>query len=813
MRIFIFVLTIFLINLSSYSEAENSDVSKPGLDTTFTCSLIGAWNDKGSGADLDGFFYLPHVQGSEYLIGGYGTQDKKLSSSDCVATVQGSENLAAPIAWELIWKDKGSGARQDGSMWRAIPPGDDYRCVGHVPQEGYNEPNLPNYRCVYSSLTEKVVTSDLIWSDKGSGAKKKVTMFKLPNSASFVAVQGRLAQLEAYDLKIDEPISDIETVTQSDNNGPETSQPTESAVNIDDSGKGIDRQPEKPLEKQLSSEQVSKLGSDSKEIVEADKNDPETGKPKSVLETLVDDMISIPGGTAQIRDYVGPEGSLAEGQNQEKDQWGQGGNITIDLAEILLEALVGDPEDSSVGQEEPDIVSGYTVTVQPFKLGKYEVTFAQWDACVADGGCNNYRPTGNGWGRDNRPVTDVSWDDAQAFINWLNAKTGGSYRLPTDAEWDYAARAGSNAKYSWGKKIGRNQAVCKKCGSQWDNKKTAPAGSFPPNSFGLHDMHGNVWEWTEDCAGIQREFDVLGETRRDGSARIDGNCEGRVARGGSWGTTIGFSHRIDASRTQRFADSGFRLAHSDFEKILEILVSNMVTLPGGEFRMGDLSGNGENNEKPVHTVTIQPFRLGRFEVTFAQWDACVSDGGCADIRPDDSGWGRGNRPVINVSWDDAQNFIDWLNDKTEGNYRLPTEAEWEYAVRAGSTTQYSWGNDIGINQAVCIDCGSQWDALQTAPVGSFSANGFGLHDMHGNVWEWTEDCWKDNYEQTPKDGSAWKHPSGQCPDFPGQVIRGGSWGDLNVDLRSATRRGRPRSSDISGVSFPDQGFRLAQDIN
>ena len=158
------------------------------------------WDDKGSGADLDGYFYLPVAEPAYFIIGGYGTRLKELTGADCVLTVKDSAQLAAPVDWELIWKDKGSGARQDGSMWRAVPPGDQYRCLGSVPQAGYEKPSLPDYRCVPASLTEKVVTSSLIWTDKGSGAKQPVTMFKLPHTGSFVAVRGRLGLIETYDL-------------------------------------------------------------------------------------------------------------------------------------------------------------------------------------------------------------------------------------------------------------------------------------------------------------------------------------------------------------------------------------------------------------------------------------------------------------------------------------------------------------------------------------------------------------------------------------------------------------------------------------
>ena len=170
----------------------------------------------------------------------------------------------------------------------------------------------------------------------------------------------------------------------------------------------------------------------------------------------------------------------------------------------------------------------------------------------------------------------------------------------------------------------------------------------------------------------------------------------------------------------------------------------MVLIPGGAFRMGDLNGGGDIDETPVHSVTVPAFKLGKYEVTFAQWDACVADGGCNGYSPDDEGWGRGSRPVIHVTWDDAQSFISWLNAETGGNYRLPSEAEWEYAARAGSATKYSWGDDIGENRANCSkSCGDRW--ANTAPVGSFSANAWGLHDMHGNIEEWVQDCGKEYF--------------------------------------------------------------------
>ena len=198
---------------------------------------------------------------------------------------------------------------------------------------------------------------------------------------------------------------------------------------------------------------------------------------------------------------------------------------------------------------------------------------------------------------------------------------------------------------------------------------------------------------------------------------------------------------------QGLTENEQRLAEAWQTALEREYAGEMVFIPGGTFRMGDLSGEGEDDERPVHTVTVPAFRMGKYEVTFTQWDACVANGGCGGYRPDDKGWGRGNRPVINVSWDDAKLFIDWLNDKTGGNFRLPTEAEWEYAVRAGSTTKYHFGNsesqlcryanhaddstDYSDRNKSCSDGVGK----HTAAVGRYQPNAIDLHDMHGNVWE------------------------------------------------------------------------------
>ena len=254
---------------------------------------------------------------------------------------------------------------------------------------------------------------------------------------------------------------------------------------------------------------------------------------------------------------------------------------------------------------------------------------------------------------------------------------------------------------------------------------------------------------------------------------------------------------LEAQRKE--AEEKRRLAELEAQRKAEALAGEMVAIPGGSFRMGDLSGDGDEEEVPVHIVRIAPFEMGKYEVTFSQWDACVADGGCP--RASDEGWGRGNRPVMEISWNDVQGFIAWLNTRTGGDYRLPTESEWEYAARAGSESKYSWGNRIGSNRANCDEeyCGDRWE--NTAPVGSFASNAWGLHDMHGNVWEWVEDCRNDSYVGAPGDGSAWR--SGDCNQ---RVIRGGSWYNYTWRLRSAYRDWPTRSNRDSIL-----GFRLARD--
>jgi len=225
----------------------------------------------------------------------------------------------------------------------------------------------------------------------------------------------------------------------------------------------------------------------------------------------------------------------------------------------------------------------------------------------------------------------------------------------------------------------------------------------------------------------------------------------------------------------------------------------MIWIPAGRFRMGDIRGTGRDDEKPVHEVSVKRFAIGRYQITFAEYDKF------AEVtnrkKPKDKGWGRDNRPVINVSWEDAVAYTEWLSKQTGQSYRLPTEAEWEYAARAGTKTNYWWGNDMGKNRANCDGSGSQWSGKKTAPVGSFEPNPFGLYDTVGNVWEWTGSEYESKYSGKEQVCLS-KEDSNDSGLF---VLRGGSWGVNAGGARSASRNWDSRT-----YRDRDCGFRLAR---
>jgi len=256
------------------------------------------------------------------------------------------------------------------------------------------------------------------------------------------------------------------------------------------------------------------------------------------------------------------------------------------------------------------------------------------------------------------------------------------------------------------------------------------------------------------------------------------------------------------------------LKYEDYVEDVVGVTFKMRAIPAGNFTMG--SNSQQNFERPKHKVSINTFFLMETEVTYELWGACIAEGGCThnpkSISSDESYY-----PVIDVSWNDInQQFIPWLNKKTGRKYRLPSEAEWEYAARANSETLYHWGNDYGKNNANCAKCGTEWDGKRPAPIKSFKPNEFGLYDMHGNVWEWVQDCWSPNYNSAPTNGTIKEQSF--CNRA---VLRGGSWLNQPIDLRVTNREYDAHSVRYARIKksgfFKDKletyyiyGFRLAR---
>lgn len=237
----------------------------------------------------------------------------------------------------------------------------------------------------------------------------------------------------------------------------------------------------------------------------------------------------------------------------------------------------------------------------------------------------------------------------------------------------------------------------------------------------------------------------------------------------------------------------------------------MVKIKPGTFKLGSPRGEAkrERFEGPVQTVTIDyAFEVGKYEITFDDWDTCLAGGGCGGYRPADGGWGRGKRPVINVSWDDAQRYIKWLNSVTGLKYRLLSEAEWEYVARARTDTPFYTGAVISSKQAnfnglfpyILGEKGTY--RRKTIPVGSFKPNPFGLHDILGNAFEWTQDCWNESHKGNPGDGRA--RTDGDCKF---RLMKGGSWVNHAYQIRAAKR-----TRYTTDYRYDDYGFRIARTL-
>ena len=225
----------------------------------------------------------------------------------------------------------------------------------------------------------------------------------------------------------------------------------------------------------------------------------------------------------------------------------------------------------------------------------------------------------------------------------------------------------------------------------------------------------------------------------------------------------------------------------------------LISLPAGSFTMG--SNSSDASEKPAHAVTSKtPFAIGKYEVTVEQWKACIDAGECQQVTND--GNRAGNTPVRDVSWDDAQRYVKWLTKVSGHPYRLPAEAEWEYAARGGTSTRYWWGDQMRKGNANCKECGEPWQQDGPVKAGSFAANPYGLHDTSGSVWEWVQDCWHNSFKGAPADSHAWEEANCRV-----RVIRGGSWREGASYMPSTTR-----FKYDAAVRQSQNGFRVARDM-
>ncbi len=443
---------------------------------------------------------------------------------------------------------------------------------------------------------------------------------------------------------------------------------------------------------------------------------------------------------------------------------------------------------------------------QGFWMGRYEVTREEYEAVMGYGSNLGFKDCGN-----DCPIESVSWLDAKDFLKRLNEMNDGFvYSLPTEAEWEYAARAGTTTAFAFGDSLGPGQAHIQTFSgfdeaiSGQRNRRPKGVGRYNSNAWGLYDMHGNVWEWVEDV--YQGNYAGLAA---DGSANTEkGDISLRVFRGGSWDSLAGSARsavrgRRDPSTRENYI--GFRVVARPRPQAVGEIRRNSFGMefswvPPGSFTMGSPSEERDRGEDegPQRVIDIKTgFWMGRHEVTQGQFKAVM---GTQPSRFDSCG---ADCPVENVSWWDAQDFIKKLNERNDGFvYSLPSEAEWEYAARAGSKTVFAFGDALSSNQANFDGTRPYGSAPQgpnldkTTKVGSYEPNAWGLHDMHGNVWEWVEDVWRYAYEGLPTDGSA----NTTAGESGNRVLRGGSWGYGGATARSAERLFTTRNlrSDIFG---------------
>jgi formylglycine-generating enzyme required for sulfatase activity len=448
-------------------------------------------------------------------------------------------------------------------------------------------------------------------------------------------------------------------------------------------------------------------------------------------------------------------------------------------------------------------VHDVTIT-QDFWMGEHEVTQAEYQALM---GVNPSFHSG-----PNLPVEQVSWHDARAYCTALTAQeialgnlaAGHEYRLPTEAEWEYACRAGTTTEFNVGVDLFCTDAqfgYSNHSNSSCSSSSPVDVGGYPANAFGLHDMDGNVTEW---CLDSYTSYSSGAVT----APFVTGVGSSRVLRGGSWYFNSNFcrsANRLGVSPGSSHSGFGFRVVLAQVLVVQSVPIAGMVSIPAGSFFMGSDAAAGapfygDSSTQPVHDVTItQDFWMKEHEVTQADYQALMG------VNP--SSFSGPNLPVEQVSWDDASAYCTALTaqEMALGNvaagheYRLPTEAEWEYACRAGTTSEFNLGAEL-----FCADANFSYSDFSTSScsssspvdVGGYPANAFGLHDMHGNVWEWCLDSWA-SYSS-----GAVTNPFVTGTSFS-RVVRGGNWIVASYACQSAFR------FDLSpGFSSNYIGFRV-----
>ena len=461
--------------------------------------------------------------------------------------------------------------------------------------------------------------------------------------------------------------------------------------------------------------------------------------------------------------------------------------VSFDMAEVeggTFTMGATEEQGSDVSDNEKP---AHQVMLSPYYIGKTEVTQELWEAVM---GSNPSFFSGN----KNRPVENVSWDDCQVFINKLNRLTGKRFRLPTEAEWEYAARGGKKSK---GYKYSGSNTIDDVAWYDTNSAGTThPVASKAPNELGLYDMSGNVWEWCSDWYG-KSYYEESPEPNPIGPEI--GTL--RVKRGGDWyfsANKCRVSFRNSNSQHYQTSENGLRLVLDMPKETFTVngVDFDMIEVEGGTFTMGATEEQGSDvsdNEKPAHQVMLSPYYIGKTEVTQELWEAVMGS------NPSFFS-GNKNRPVENVSWDDCQVFINKLNRLTGKRFRLPTEAEWEYAARGGKKSKgYKYSGSNTIDDVAWYDTNS---AGTTHPVASKAPNELGLYDMSGNVWEWCSDWYgKSYYEESPE-------PNPIGPEIGTlRVKRGGDW------YFSANKcRVSFRNSNSQHYQTSENGLRLVLDM-